>query len=102
MAHYRYYYGTLQVLYVNDWIKMLDVRIQRKSPPHNIQFGFIRFWREPQLLFFVNIPSIILRPDKYKKLGEDPRAKNKSHNKILQKSFNFDFFTNVYLTSESM
>ena len=27
--------------------------------------GFIRFWREPQPLFFVNVPSIILRPDKY-------------------------------------
>ena len=37
---------------VNDWIKMLDVRIYNKSPPHNIQF-------------FVNIPSIILRSDKY-------------------------------------
>ena len=60
MAHYRYYI-------VNDWIKMLDVRIQNKSPPI-IQLGFIRFWREPQPLFFVNIPSIILRPDKYNSL----------------------------------
>ena len=50
---------------MNDWIMMLDVRIQRKSPPHIIQLGFIRFWSEPQTLFFVNIPSIILRPDKY-------------------------------------
>ena len=50
---------------MSDWIKMLDVRIQRKSPPHNIQLGFIRFWREPQPLFFVNTPSILLRPDKY-------------------------------------
>ena len=60
MAHYRYYM-------VNDWTKMLDVRIQNKSPPI-IQFGFIRFSKEPQLLFFVNIPSIILRPDKYNKM----------------------------------
>ena len=52
-------------LYMSDWIKMLDVRIQRKSPPHNNQLGFLRFWREPQPLVFVNIPSIILRPDKY-------------------------------------
>ena len=51
-THYRYFI-------VNDWIKMLDVRIQRKYPPHNIQLDFIRFRREPQPLFFVNIPSII-------------------------------------------
>ena len=32
---------------------------------NDIQLGFIRFWRDPQPLLFVNIPSIILRPDKY-------------------------------------
>ena len=46
---------------------MLDVRIHNKSPPIIFRLGFIRFWREPQPLFFVNIPSIILRPDKYNK-----------------------------------
>ena len=65
--------------YMNDWIKMLDVRIQRKSPPHNNQLGFIRFLREPQPLFFVNIPSIILRPDKY----------NTSINLVFNLVFNF-------------
>ena len=53
MAHYRYY------------IALLDVRIQNKSPPIIFRLGFIRFWRKPQPMFFVNIPSIILRPDKY-------------------------------------
>ena len=48
---------------------MLDVRIQNKSPPIIFRLCFIRFWSEPQPLFFVNIPSIILRPNKYNKIS---------------------------------
>ena len=67
MAYYRYY-----------------------IPPHNIQLGYIRFWREPQPLFFVNIPSVILRPDKY----------NNPAMTILNSSFNQDSLSPIKTIAE--
>ena len=56
--------------YCFDWHNEWECFVDFKKPlcRGNIQLGFIRFWTEPQPLFFVNIPSIILRPDKYNRL----------------------------------
>ena len=54
---------------------------QMNVSSHKYQFGIFRFWREPQPLFFVDIPSIISRPDEYNtKANKDIQIKNKFSN----------------------
>ena len=53
---------------VNGWIKMLDGGIQIESLlPQYLAWLLLGFGGNLKPLFFVNIPSIILRPDKYNK-----------------------------------
>ena len=50
----------------SEWLDQgLDARIQNKSPPIIFSLASLDFGGNLRQLFFVNIPSIILRPDKY-------------------------------------
>ena len=55
----------LQMLYC-EWLDQdLVGRIQNKSPPKIFSLASLGFGENLSQLFFVNIPSIILRPGKY-------------------------------------
>ena len=49
----------------SEWLDQDLVRIQNKSPPIIFSLASFGFGGNLSQLFFVNIPSIILRPDKY-------------------------------------
>ena len=50
----------------SEWLDQdLVARIQNKSPPIIFSLAFLGFGGNLSQLFFVKIPSIILRPDKY-------------------------------------